>query len=73
MDVFSTGDRVQVADQYPHDHARGVTGTIVPAPDDFGELSEGQCWVEFDTPLPSRNDCVSLSGAFWPEHLRHID
>lgn len=72
MAVFSTGDRVQVTDQHPHDYARGLTGMIANAPSAFGDLLEGQCWVEFDSPIPSSNDCVSLAGAFWPEHLRHL-
>jgi hypothetical protein len=75
MPDFAIGDRVQITEQYPHDGGfRGATGTVIPRPEGFVGITDMvQCWVEFDTPIASRNNCFSVSGAFWPTHLRHID
>ena len=72
---FQIGDRVQVSEQLPYfEEVRGVTGVISPLPDgSLLDLADGQYWVEFDTPVPSRRDCVSLGGGFWERDLTRID
>jgi hypothetical protein len=75
MPNFEIGNRVQVTDQLPDWIAqfRRATGMIAPPPDGFRDLMDGQHWVEFDTPVPSRRDCVSLGCAFWAKELIRVD
>jgi hypothetical protein len=64
--VFSTGDRVQIENDYFAENLRGPWGTIVePELTLSSHITDGDYWVEFDQPHPHDEDeSIIEAGAF---------